>query len=111
MRRVVFFPVRHHSPMCARLVVELAERIRPDAVLIEGPTDFNDRIDELLLGHHLPIAIYSYVRLADGIATGGVLPVLRLLARVAGAASRRESSARRCGSSTCRGPRSPATTA
>ncbi len=72
--RVVFFPVRHHSPLCARMVVELAERMRPDAVLIEGPSDYNDRFDELYLGHHLPIAIYSYVRLADGSRRGAYYP-------------------------------------
>ena len=72
--RVVFFPVRHHSPMAARMVVEMAERMRPDAVLIEGPADFNDRIDELFLDHHLPIAIYSYVRLADGSRLGAYYP-------------------------------------
>ena len=72
--RVVFFPVRHHSPLCARMVVELAERLRPEAILIEGPSDYNDRIDELFLGHHLPIAIYSYVRLADGSRRGAYYP-------------------------------------
>jgi hypothetical protein len=72
--RVVFVPVRHHSPTCARVVVELAERIRPDAILIEGPSDFNDRIDELSLGHHLPIAIYSYVRMSDGLRCGAYYP-------------------------------------
>ncbi len=74
MRAIVFFPVRHHSPTCARMVVELAERIRPDAILIEGPSDYNDRFDELYLGHHLPIAIYSYVRLADGSRRGAYYP-------------------------------------
>lgn len=64
--RVVFFPVRHHSPAAARLVVELAERRKPQAILIEGPSDFNDRLEELYLGHELPIAIYSYLELADG---------------------------------------------
>ncbi len=33
------------------MVVDLIERMRPDAVLIEGPSDYNDRIDELFLGH------------------------------------------------------------
>ncbi len=72
--RVVFIPVRHHSPTCARTVVELAERIRPDAILIEGPSDFNSRIDELLLGHTLPIAIYSYVRMSNGDRCGAYYP-------------------------------------
>jgi hypothetical protein len=39
--------------------------MRPAAILIEGPSDFNDRLEELYLSHRLPIAIYSYVRLAD----------------------------------------------
>jgi len=60
-RRVVYFPVRHHSPAGAKLVRDTIDRVRPDAVLIEGPSDFNDRIDELILPHRPPIAIYSYL--------------------------------------------------
>ena len=33
---------------------------RPQAVLIEGPSDFNPRIGELLLAHTLPLALYSF---------------------------------------------------
>ncbi len=72
--RVVFFPVRHHSPACARLVYDLARRLKPAAVLIEGPSDFNDRITELALPHRLPIAVYSHVRLADGRRRGAYHP-------------------------------------
>lgn len=61
--RVVFFPVRHHSPACARIIRQLIEVMRPAAVLIEGPSDFNDQMAELALPHQLPIAIYSYVKL------------------------------------------------
>lgn len=57
----VIIGVRHHSPACARLVVERIETLRPAHVLIEGPADFNDRIDELHLGHRLPIAVHSYL--------------------------------------------------
>lgn len=71
---VVYFPVRHHSPTAARLVRELIESLRPSAVLIEGPSDFNDRLDELALPHELPIAIYSYVRLSDGSRRGAYYP-------------------------------------
>lgn len=52
--------IRHHSPACARLVAHLIATLRPAAVLIEGPSDFNARLDELLLPHRLPIALYSY---------------------------------------------------
>lgn len=60
MSAVRVIGVRHHSPACARLVAEAIARERPQAVLIEGPSDFNPRIGELLLDHQLPLALYSY---------------------------------------------------
>ncbi|MGK8207155.1 DUF5682 family protein [Burkholderia cenocepacia] len=53
--------IRHHSPACARLVSERIRAWRPRYVLIEGPADFNGRLDELYRPHRLPIAIYSYL--------------------------------------------------
>ena len=41
-----FIGVRHHSPACARLVAATIESLHPAHVLIEGPADFNDRLDE-----------------------------------------------------------------
>lgn len=81
--------IRHHSPACARLVKLLIESQRPRYVLIEGPADFNDRVDELFLAHQLPVAIYSYCQYQDG-AAPGVVPGRHLLnfRRVAGATSR-----------------------
>ncbi len=73
--RAVLFPVRHHSPTAARLVGELIDRLRPGAVLIEGPSDFNDRIDELFLPHRPPLAIYSFVRLPTGQRRGAYYPL------------------------------------
>jgi hypothetical protein len=73
--RVVFFPVRHHSPTAARLVRELIQRVRPSAVLIEGPADFNERIDELYLPHRPPLAVYSYLRLPTGQRRGAYYPL------------------------------------
>ncbi len=60
-RDILYFPVRHHSPLCAKLIQETIKKIRPAHVLIEGPADFNDKMDELMLRHKLPIAIYSYL--------------------------------------------------
>ncbi len=62
--------VRHHSPACARLVKERIERVCPRYVLIEGPADFNHRLDELFLPHQLPIAVYSYCQQQHGGAPG-----------------------------------------
>ncbi|MFF4954711.1 DUF5682 family protein [Streptomyces chattanoogensis] len=59
---VRFVGVRHHSPACARLVASTIESLRPAFVLVEGPADVNDRIDQLLLGHDLPIAVFSSYR-------------------------------------------------
>jgi Family of unknown function (DUF5682) len=71
---ILFFPVRHHSPAAARLVQKLIIDRPPAIVLIEGPSDFNDRLDELLLPHQLPIAIYSYVHTADNLRRGAFYP-------------------------------------
>jgi hypothetical protein len=71
---VIYFPVRHHSPTAALMVRELIQQQRPKAVLIEGPSDFNDRLNELDLPHELPIAIYSYVRNPDDTRRGGYYP-------------------------------------
>ena len=70
---VVYFPVRHHSPASAMLVGQLISSLQPAAVLIEGPFDFNQHFDELLLEHELPIAIYSYFRAKapDGLSGEG----------------------------------------
>jgi Family of unknown function (DUF5682) len=71
---ILFFPVRHHSPAAARLVRQLICDRKPSLVLIEGPSDFNDRLDELLLPHKLPIAIYSYIHTANNIRRGAFYP-------------------------------------
>lgn len=74
MERVEFFPIRHHSPACARALRERARAVKPHAVLIEGPADFNPHLEELYLPHTLPIAIYSYVRDAEGRRHGAYYP-------------------------------------
>ncbi|MDR7279876.1 DUF5682 family protein [Catenuloplanes atrovinosus] len=61
---ITFIGVRHHSPACARLVDETIRAVRPAYVLVEGPVEMNARIGELLLGHQLPIAVFSSY--ADG---------------------------------------------
>lgn len=71
----MLLPVRHHSPACARFVRDAILRTRPAAVLIEGPADFNERIDELFLGHVPPISIYSHVAWADGRRQGAYYPL------------------------------------
>src|SRR5262249_14434698 len=50
------------------------ERVRPKAVLIEGPSDFNESFPELWRNHQLPIAIYSYVSWSNGLRRGVFYP-------------------------------------
>ena len=57
---VEFFGVRHHSTAGARLVAERIADDPPAAVLIEGPADYNDHLDQLTLRHELPLMIYSW---------------------------------------------------
>ncbi len=71
--RAVFVPVRHHSPACARMVLQLARELKPAVILIEGPSDFNERIHEVFLPHRLPIAVYTYVR-SESIRRGAYYP-------------------------------------
>ncbi|MFF2780821.1 DUF5682 family protein [Streptomyces sp. NPDC058052] len=66
---VTYLGVRHHSPACARLVARTVERLRPAYVLVEGPADLDGRLDELLLGHELPVAVFSHYRDGDRAAT------------------------------------------
>ncbi|MEU1596999.1 DUF5682 family protein [Streptomyces sp. NPDC005708] len=68
-KEAVFIGVRHHSPACARLVARAIETLRPAYVLVEGPADMNARLDELLLGHELPIAVFSHYRDEERTAT------------------------------------------
>ena len=58
--------VRHHSPACARLVETTIRSLRPRFVLVEGPSDMNDRLDEMLLAHELPVALFTYRQDSDG---------------------------------------------
>jgi len=60
-----WFPVRHHSPACARHVRALIDDVRPYAVLVEGPRDFTDLIPLLL---H-PEAVYPLAVFAHSTAT------------------------------------------
>ncbi len=72
MTEVVRIPVRHHSPACARLVRHVVATRRPSRILIEGPSDF-EPLEELLLPHQPPVAIYSYFR-AEEMRTGAYYP-------------------------------------
>ena len=44
---VVYFPIRHHSPACARHLERIIDEYEPDCILVEGPENANDLIPVL----------------------------------------------------------------
>lgn len=66
--------VRHHSPACARVVAHVLDREQPDVVLIEGPSDMNERLDELTeLAHELPLALFHFLS-GEGVRAASYTP-------------------------------------
>lgn len=60
---LALFPVRHHSPTCARHLDAWLRRYRPGCVLIEGPALYNDRIEILSdPAHEAPFSLVSVAR-------------------------------------------------
>src|SRR5688572_3871972 len=62
--RIVYFPIRHHSPACGRHLEWLIRERKPQAILIEGPASFTSLIPLVLHPKtKSPFAIYtSFVR-------------------------------------------------
>ncbi len=61
--RLLFFPVRHHSPVCSYQLTRVIEKYRPDIILIEGPSDAEELIP--VLTHEetrLPAAVYYFYK-------------------------------------------------
>jgi hypothetical protein len=66
--RVVYLPIRHHSPACAWHVERVIRELRPDVVLIEGPRDATPLIPLLIYAEtRMPVAIFTtYIKRARG---------------------------------------------
>lgn len=60
---VLFFPIRHHSPVCSCQLERITARFKPELILIEGPENSNDLIPVLTDAHtRLPAAIYYFYK-------------------------------------------------
>lgn len=58
--QIVYFPIRHHSPACARHLEAAIRRRKPQAILIEGPASFTSLIPLVLHPKSkAPFAIYT----------------------------------------------------
>ena len=44
---VLYFPIRHHSPVCAWHLESVIGRYRPDCILVEGPENANELVEVL----------------------------------------------------------------
>jgi hypothetical protein len=57
---IIYFPIRHHSPACAWHIQRLIQTEKPEAVLIEGPSDITELIPFILHSQsQSPFAIYT----------------------------------------------------
>lgn len=60
--RLLFFPVRHHSPACAWHLQEFIRREKPASILIEGPETFDAFIPHLVSSETTPpVAVYAHL--------------------------------------------------
>ena len=58
--RLTFFPIRHHSPACAAQIERWILKERPAVILVEGPSSFNSRIEQLTDERCVcPVALYT----------------------------------------------------
>src|SRR5437667_755096 len=58
--RIVYFPIRHHSPACARYLERIIRTRKPQTILIEGPASFTSLIPLVLHPKtKTPFAIYT----------------------------------------------------
>ena len=61
--KVLFFPVRHHSPVCSYQLIRTIREYQPEIILIEGPENADGLIPVLTDENtKLPVAIYYYYK-------------------------------------------------
>jgi len=73
LERVHLFPVRHHSPRTSAVLRAFLDHVRPEIVLVEGPSDATSLI-ELLVDPETrpPVAILGFR--TDGVPASSVWP-------------------------------------
>ena len=67
-RSVVYFPIRHHSPVCAFHLKKAIEEYEPDCILIEGPKNAGEMIPVLANEEtKAPVALYYFYKDSKGL--------------------------------------------
>ncbi len=61
--QVVYYPIRHHSPVCSFHLERVLEAYQPDCILVEGPENANDLVPLLTNPDtQAPVALYYACR-------------------------------------------------
>ena len=62
-QKILYFPIRHHSPVCSYHLLRVIEEYKPDCILVEGPQN-SDKLIPILTHEEtkLPIAFYYYYK-------------------------------------------------
>jgi len=69
---VIFFPIRHHSPMASYQLEQLIKNYKPEIILIEGADNLNSVKDKFFIkGAKMPLAFYSVHRYEEEIEIEG----------------------------------------
>ncbi len=69
---IIFFPIRHHSPISSYQLGKLIDSYNPDLILIEGATNLNEIKDKFFLeGSKMPLAFYTVHRFEEEIEEDG----------------------------------------
>ena len=76
---ITYFPVRHHSPACARHIARWIEEVRPESIIIEGPKSLDNWIPLLVSSECLPpiaiLATYRESRSNDALRHSALYPM------------------------------------
>lgn len=68
---LMYFPIRHHSPVCAFHLKKAIEAYEPDCILIEGPENAQEMIPVLSHGEtKAPVALYYFYKDKKGLLSG-----------------------------------------
>ena len=62
-QKILYFPIRHHSPVCSYHLLRVIEEYKPDCILVEGPQN-SDKLIPVLTHEDTkpPIAFYYYYK-------------------------------------------------
>ena len=62
-QKILYFPIRHHSPVCSFHLLNVIEEYKPDCILAEGPQN-SDKLIPILTHEDTkpPIAFYYYYK-------------------------------------------------